>query len=136
MNYVSLYMSVPNNSSLDSKGDLYEEIKETNFLTLKDLINKNNYSSFSRQTLKKELVKSYEELSIANFYFLNSIEYEYEKPYGYGVSTTEKRQYTPDFYFSEYKIYHEHYGIDHNNQTRYTNEENDKYIQSMDSRIK
>lgn len=136
MNYVSLYMSVSNNSPLDSKGDLYEEIKETNFLTLKDLINKNNYSSFSRQTLKKELVKSYEELSIANFYFLNSIEYEYEKPYGYDVSTTEKRQYTPDFYFLEYKIYHEHYGIDHNNQTRYTNEENDKYIQSMDFRIK
>ena len=39
------------------------------------------------------LVKSFEEMAIANFYFINGIEYVYEKPYEVDVSTAEKRQY-------------------------------------------
>lgn len=53
------------------------------------------------QTFQKERVKSYEELVIANFLFINGVEYEYEKHYKFDTATPTKRQYTPDFYLKD-----------------------------------
>lgn len=61
--------------------------------------------------MQKEYVKSYEELVIANFLFTNGINYEYERVYEVDTSTPEKRQYTPDFYLTDYGVYLEHYGM-------------------------
>ncbi|WP_188505986.1 hypothetical protein [Parapedobacter pyrenivorans] len=44
---------------------------------------------------------------IANFLYLNGIEYEYEKPYPHGAI-----MYRPDFYLKDYDIYLEHFGVD------------------------
>lgn len=63
-------------------------------------------------TLKGETVKSYGELEIANYLFINSINYEYEREYEYDTMTDEYNQYTPDFYLPEYGIYIEYFGID------------------------
>ena len=63
------------------------------------------------RSLKGEKVKSYEECEIANFLYLNGIPYEYETPYEHDTATPEKRQYQPDFYLSDAKIYIEHYAI-------------------------
>lgn len=65
-------------------------------------------------TLKKEIVKSYGELIIANFLYINSIEYHYETNYKYNTQTSEYSQYHPDFYLPEYDIYIEYFGIDEN----------------------
>jgi DNA helicase-4 len=65
-------------------------------------------------TLKNETVKSYEEMEIANFLFLHNIDYEYEKRYEHNLRTQKHRQYRPDFYLPEYKIYIEHWGINRN----------------------
>jgi len=62
-------------------------------------------------TLKNDQVKSYEECEIANFLFLNGVNYVYEKPYEHITKTEEKRQYQPDFYLPDYKIYIEHLGL-------------------------
>lgn len=59
-------------------------------------------------TYMGEKVRSNQELMIANFLFLNGIEYEYEKEYPF------KKGYRPDFYLPEYDLYLEHYGIDEN----------------------
>lgn len=48
--------------------------------------------------IKHEYVKSVEELIIANYLFINGIDYIYEHSYENKLSTAEKRQYTPDFY--------------------------------------
>jgi DNA helicase-4 len=49
------------------------------------------------RTLQGEKVKSYEELQIANWLYLNGIEYAYEPVYEHKISDTGRRDYCPDF---------------------------------------
>lgn len=65
-------------------------------------------------TLKHEAVKSYGEMEIANFLYLNGVEYIYEQPYQIDTRTKEFGQYKPDFYLPKYDIYIEYFGIDKN----------------------
>ena len=64
------------------------------------------------RTLNGELVKSLEELTIANFLASHGVVYEYEKEYKYRTATADRRQYQPDFYLSDYDIYLEHFALD------------------------
>ena len=63
------------------------------------------------RSLKGEKLRSYEECEIANFLYLNGVPYEYERPYEYDTATPKKRQYQPDFYLPEARIYIEHFAI-------------------------
>lgn len=65
-------------------------------------------------TLKHEVVKSYGEMEIANFLYLNGVEYIYEEPYRIDTRTKKFGQYKPDFYLPYYDIYIEYFGIDKN----------------------
>lgn len=62
-------------------------------------------------TLAEEKVKSQHELEIANFLFINGINYEYESDYKF-LNDKKKVHYRPDFYLPDYDIYIEHFGID------------------------
>jgi DNA helicase-4 len=87
---------------------------------------KSNQLAFSR-----DKVKSLEELIIANFLYLNGVKFEYEAPYKFNTASEEYRQYTPDFYLSDYDIYLEHYGVGRNMQTApWINSE--KYAKGME----
>ncbi|MGL5268772.1 MAG: UvrD-helicase domain-containing protein, partial [Spiroplasma sp.] len=68
-------------------------------------------------TLKNEKVKSSEEARIANFFFLNGINYQYEERYEIDTWTESYVQYKPDFYLVDDKIYWEHFGLDKNHNT-------------------
>jgi DNA helicase-4 len=114
---------------LAHEGDLYAHLKTNEIPTIKSMIES---SKKEKRTINKELVKSFEEVAIANFYFLNGIKYTYEKPYEHKVSSLDKREYRPDFYLQDYKIYHEHYGVDQNGLAKqYTNDEAKKYIEGI-----
>jgi len=63
------------------------------------------------RSLKKDIVKSLEECDIANFLYVNGVEYEYEKDYEVETSTRKHRQYKPDFYLPEYGLYIEHFAL-------------------------
>ncbi len=63
------------------------------------------------RTLKGELVKSFEELEISNWLFLNGIDYEYEPDYEHDIPDNDRRTYTPDFRLTESGIYIEHFGV-------------------------
>ena len=69
-----------------------------------------------RRTLKGDLVKSFEELAIANFLMENGIEYTYEKKYEVPTATKEYSQYQPDFHLSHYDIWIEHFALDKSGQ--------------------
>ena len=69
------------------------------------------------RTLKGESVQSFEEVMIANWLFLNGIEYEYEAKYCHDTATIEHRQYTPDFYLPDHDLYIEHFGVDRQGHT-------------------
>lgn len=74
-----------------------------------------HYHQYNRghdlRTLRGEKVKSVEESIIANWLTVHGIKYEYERAYEHETASVEYRQYRPDFYLPEHKIYIEHFGI-------------------------
>ena len=85
-----------------------------------DFATKNDFFNYEQELknigLDGRKYKSQQEMYIANFFCLFNINYAYEKHYPlepedrnptYGV-------YQPDFYLTDYQIWHEHYGIDRN----------------------
>ena len=68
------------------------------------------------RTLNRDLVKSFEELTVANWLATNGVNYTYEKPYEFLTATREHRQYQPDFYLPEYGIYIEHFALNEQGQ--------------------
>lgn len=133
LRYYALFsQSNDKNEKYDNNGELYQDLKKADFRTLRDTLSNISNGKNNRITIKKEMVKSIEELEIANFYFLNGIDYIYEKPYEVDVSDNQHRQYTPDFYLKDYGIYHEHYGVDKNGKaSQYLGDEAIKYEQGI-----
>jgi DNA helicase IV len=72
--------------------------------------------SFENETLDGKTVNSKEEVQICNFLCLFKIDYEYQQHYPLQPEDRDANfaSYQPDFYFPEYEIWHEHYGIDRN----------------------
>ena len=64
------------------------------------------------RTLSGDLVKSFEELAIANFLTLNGVPFEYEGHYEVPTATARHRQYQPDFHLPDHGIYIEHFALD------------------------
>lgn len=67
-------------------------------------------------TTRGERVKSIEETMIANWLFLNGVDYQYEPPYEVRTASETHRQYKPDFYYPAIKLYHEHFALDAHGQ--------------------
>ena len=64
------------------------------------------------RTLSGDLVKSFEELEIANFLTQNGVSFHYEQPYPVETATAWHRQYRPDFHLPDHDIYIEHLALD------------------------
>ena len=132
--YYGLYISTTkHDKKYLNEGDLYEDLKKSDFNTLKNELLSLTNDITARETIKKELVKSFEEMAIANWYFINGIDYIYEAPYEHDVSTKEKRQYMPDFKLKDYNIYHEHYGINKDGEaSQFGGFEGAAYVEGME----
>lgn len=78
----------------------------------------NEYEEYVRdielRTLSGVLVKSFEELEIANYLTEHSVEFRYEDPYETATATQQHRQYQPDFFLPGHDIYIEHFALDRN----------------------
>jgi DNA helicase-4 len=68
------------------------------------------------RTLKGEVVKSFEEVFIANYLASQGVRYEYERPYQVDTAGPEYRQYRPDFYLPDHGIYIEHFALNREGQ--------------------
>lgn len=88
------------------------ERDEFKFETKNDFIK--HEQSFKNETLDGNKVKSKEEMEIANFFCLFGINYEYEKHYPLEPADRNANysSYHPDFFLTDYEIWHEHFGID------------------------
>jgi DNA helicase-4 len=127
--YIACYMNIPEETdNYNSLGEKIDTEKGIDFHTLKSKCEAlNKVSKSSLDTIQGERVKSVEELTIANFLYLNGIEYEYEKPYPYG-----EIMYRPDFYLKDYDIWLEHFGVDENNCAKWLTPFNEKkYAEEM-----
>ena len=58
-----------------------------------------NQRSKQVKTITGEYLRSVQEVQIANFLYLNGLDYEYERVYPFG-SPSNRKKYTPDFYIS------------------------------------
>ena len=67
--------------------------------------------SVELRTLSGDLVKSFEELEIANFLYCNSVDFRYEEQFPFGPGRTWPPRYLPDFFLPEHRIYIEHFAI-------------------------
>lgn len=102
-----------------------------------DFKTKADYDAYIRdneyRTLAGERVKGYQELVIANWLFMNGVEYEYEAPYVSKRRIEIGYDYRPDFHFPGTNIYLEHFGIDRSGNTR---EDIDKHKYGNDMQVK
>lgn len=88
-------------------------------------------------TIQNEILRSHQEVEIANFLYLNNIDYEYEPSYQYQIEFSRK-PYTPDFViYQENKMaYIEHFGITENGENdRYSKDEIERYKKAVNDKI-
>lgn len=89
-------------------------------------------------TIQNEVLRSHQEVEIANFLYLNNIDYEYEPVYKYDILYARK-PYTPDFIVCQdgKSAYIEHFGISENGDNdRYGQEELDRYKKAVNDKVR
>ena len=127
--FIACYSNIPEDyNNFQSAGERFDFYRgSVDYETLRSKV-KN--AGGAKQTLAGERVRSVEELMIANYLYLNGVNYEYEKLYPYSSFT-----YHPDFYLPDYNIWLEHFGVDENGEAKWLNPyDSQKYAQEMKSK--
>lgn len=94
-------------------------------------------NSRKKITIQNETVRSAQEVEIANFLYLNSIDYVYEPVYPYHILMARK-PYTPDFMITQggHTAYIEHFGITEDGRSfLYDEEELSSYKKAINDKI-
>ena len=120
----------------------FNYIAKADFSTLKSNVNEYNDQTIDRRTNKtttinNEILRSAQEVRIANFLYLNQIDYAYEEIYPYHILKA-KKPYTPDFCIRQGNktAYIEHFGITESGKhSFYTYEELFRYKQEIRDKI-
>lgn len=126
----------------ESINDFFNYIAKADFSTMRGNIS--DYSEkiiksrkSKKRSIKLELLRSNQEVRIANFLYMNGIEYVYEKPYKYNIRDAHK-PYTPDFTIMQGNrvAYIEHFGISEDGtNNRYSQEQLDKYKKAVNDKV-
>jgi DNA helicase-4 len=139
--FFASYFDAPYEGS-DLNG-FFNNIAKANFSTMRS-----DLEDFKREvidtrtkksvTIQNEVLRSYQEVEIANFLYLNNIDYEYEPIYKYDIEYSRK-PYTPDFiiYQGERIAYLEHFGITESGENdRFSPEEVELYKKAVNDKVK
>lgn len=126
----------------DDLNNFFNNIAKANYSTMRS-----DLEDFKREvidartkksvTIQNEILRSHQEVEIANFLYLNNIEYDYEPIYPYYMEYARK-PYTPDFViYQEDKVaYIEHFGITENGENdRYSQDEIEQYKRAIENKI-
>lgn len=116
-----------------SHGDYIDATRSADFSTLRGMV---DFGGDAKTTFAGEKVKSFEELEIANWLYLNGISYEYERKYDKPIPDGDargRRAYKPDFYLPAYDIWIEHFGVDKHGDppSFFSPEERREYVDGM-----
>lgn len=130
MKFFSYYINIPKDLDLvEVLGEAHDYYKDVDLETIKSKVDR---LKRDKSTIKGEKVKSFEEVVIANYLFLNGVNYIYEKEYPYPQEDKFRKKYRPDFYLPDFDIYIEHFGVTRNNKAPWLSEiEERKYIEGM-----
>ena len=123
--------------------DFFNYISKADFSTIRGNIDEYtekiiNERTGKYQTIARETLRSSQEVQIANYLFLNGIEYTYEKPYPYSIANSYK-VYTPDFTITQGDkvAYIEHFGITQDGRnSRYNKEQLARYKHEVNDKVK
>jgi len=123
--------------------DFFNYISKADFSTIKGNINEYAEQIIDSRTKKcmtivRETLRSTQEVRIANFLYLNGIDYTYEKPYPYNIVNSYK-PYTPDFTIvqGDRVVYLEHFGITEDGKNgRYDSYQLDLYKKAVRDKIR
>ena len=122
--------------------DFFNYISKADFSTIRGNIDEYSEKIINErtgkcQTIARETLRSAQEVQIANFLFLNGIEYTYEKPYPFSIAASYK-VYTPDFTITQGDkvTYIEHFGITQDGRNnRYNAEQIEKYKNEVNDKV-
>lgn len=123
--------------------DFFNYISKADFSTIRGNIDEYSEKIINERTGKcitiaRESVRSAQEVRIANFLFLNGIEYVYEKPYPFNFSKSYKI-YTPDFTITQADkvAYIEHFGLtEEGKNNRYDEKQLVKYRKEVHDKVR
>ena len=123
--------------------DFFNYISKADFSTIRGNIDEFSEKIINErtgkcQTIARETLRSAQEVIIANFLYLNGIEYIYEKPYPFNMANSYKL-YTPDFTISQgdKTAYIEHFGITQDGKnSRYNAEQLSKYKKEVNDKVR
>ena len=126
----------------DDLNAFFNYVSKADFSTLKGNMEEYAEQVIDRRTgrcvsIAHETLRSAQEVRIANFLFMNGIDYSYEKPYPYHILRSHKL-YTPDFTIEQdgRVAYIEHFGITEDGwNSRYSEEELMRYEQEIEDKI-
>ncbi|MCQ2202237.1 MAG: UvrD-helicase domain-containing protein [Bacteroidales bacterium] len=126
----------------DDINDFFNYISKADFSTLRGNMKEYTEQIIDKRTGKHisiayEILRSAEEVRIANFLYMNNIDYVYEKQYPYAIVESHK-PYTPDFTITQGDkvAYIEHFGITEDGRNnRYTQEQIEKYKAAVNEKI-
>lgn len=126
----------------DDLNGFFNNIAKANFSTLRS-----DLEDFKREvidartkesiTIQNEVLRSHQEVEIANFLYLNNIDYEYEPIYPYDIMYARK-PYTPDFIIKQdgKTAYIEHFGITESGENdRFSPEEIERYKKAVNDKV-
>ncbi len=85
------------------------------------------------RTITGEYLRSMQEVQIANFLYLNGLDYEYERVYPFG-SPSRNKKYTPDFYISqgEHSAWLEHYALSESGyNSMFDSQQRSRYLRAI-----
>lgn len=127
----------------DNLNDFFNYITKADFSTLRGNISEYTEKIIDKRTGKcisiaHETLRSAQEVRIANFLYMNGIDYVYEKPYPYNILRSYK-PYTPDFTITQGKkvAYIEHFGITQDGRNNhYSAFQLSQYKQEINDKIK
>ena len=143
LKYFAYYITTPANlEEFGSIGEAYEYEKTAELETISskykqavpDVAGKGNNNGV-QQIAKREVVKSLDEVEIANFLFLNGIEYVYDKAYCCESEDGAHKVLRPSFYLPQYNIWIDYYKINREERAPWLSEtEEQKYLQDIEWR--
>lgn len=139
--FFSTYFDAP--KEFDNIEEFLKEPSKAIYSTLKGDIgdyNKKIIDAKSKRTItiQNEILRSHQEVVIANFLYLSGIDYEYEPIYKYNIKYANK-PYTPDFIIKQgdKEVYLEHFGISEEGYNNlYSKEELERYKKSINDKVK
>ncbi len=139
--FFASYLNIPFDET--NTAYLFKTLAQNNNSTLKSDIKSNleffqDQQTRNKKTLNDERIRSIDECRIANFLFINGINYIYEPVYRYGFKDTIK-PYCPDFLIRQdgKEIYLEHFGISEDGKnSRFNQEQIEEYKKHVNDKIK